>query len=754
MDENTGRNMSQKSFKTFMKPLLKVALFSVFTVSAVFISGCSDDDNNNDGPNEVVGIVVDDLPKAGDEIAAFSINASGGNGGTGAGGSGGDANTVTITLNSAKAGRLEIKDNGLADADFTLATYTADPGSNPLTISDAMTISLATTKPAVGTAYMVEDDINLYVATDSALFADPLEIVTGLSVAAGGVLTLALNSSTQTMAELVFSDDVSNAGAIETLDSAGDTRGHLNFIMHNYFASGTISTSGTSAAAFNAGDIQLVTDNDIVNSGKIEATGFAEAGMAGGTGGDIKLISLAALENTAMIDSSGGDAESGGFAAGDAGLIDLNANYGHLYNSGLILSKGGNGDGNGAKGGRVRLYVPSSRIGSIKNSGQINSSGGVGAAGDGGNAGSISIESVGGDLINSASIMADGGNAADDFTGGDGANIKLNTQWGTFDSHPGNLIVSGNLSTKGGNASGGSDGVGGDAGSIEIEGNEEMFQSKQLLGLWGYSSISAKGGSGASPASGKTVSVNVNASGATYVENWEHSSVGDLVNEVDIDTSGSSTTSPDASASFAGGAGGAVQLIIGTNLIGDTSTLVNSGAIITRSGDNQNSGSQVGSGNVKLNAPGGVTNSASIDTQGGIDTSIANAGLSSSTTLVSRVGNSNGNHGGYIFITSNAGDVVNNGVLTASGGDAEVLGGNAGHVDISGLKATNTSDITTAGGNSTVLPLFASAGGNSGIVYIRSRLLGGVSNSGTVLNSRGAGQVPGLGNRQYMIDGD
>ncbi|MDH5258354.1 MAG: hypothetical protein OEX07_10105, partial [Gammaproteobacteria bacterium] len=473
----------------------------------------------------------------------------------------------------------------------------------------------------------------------------------------------------------------------------------------------------------------------------------------GGMAASIKLTTVGALENTAAIDASGGDTVDPAADGGVAAQISLKTELGHLYNDGVLSAVGGDGKVNGANANSIFLTVTSDWLGSVKNSGAINTSGGMGETGNGGHAGSITLRSIGDDLINSGSLTANGGDAADGFNGGNAGNISFSSQWGKFETPPGNIIVSGNLAAKGGDASGALGGVGGDGGIIGFAGNDAYeYQHKQLLGLWGYTDISAKGGTGESPGAGANVTLLIDNPGNVYPNNWEWSSLGSIINEADINTSGASSSAADLAGAFRGGAGGDVSMRIDSNVLGDTSTLMNSGSIVTASGNNQNSNATANSGDVELIGPA-ITNTASIDTSAGDDTSVANAALASEPTPVAALGNARGNHAGSIQMLAEGGALLNSGALLSSGGNAEEIGGNAGPISLLAETLNNTGDLTANGGNSTVLTLTTSKGGNAQFISLKSKVSGQMANSSTLSNQAGAGATAGTSASQFMIDG-
>lgn len=710
-------------------------------LSALLAAGCGD--NSSDPVVE-----TSTLPVAGSETGAFTIDTSGGNGGSGAGGTGGLGKSVNVTLYNGGGGRLEILKHGVTTATFTPTTVTTDLGSNPYTVSTSATINVVGTKPAAGTPYMVSGKPYLYLATASGTLGDAAEIVTGLSIATGVTLTLALNTTGSTTAELVFTDDIDNKGQITTLDAGAPQRGHLSLWAKNYIGSGTITTAGTTATFGDGGDVTLRADGGIYNSGAIDASGFDEtstAGTNGGTGGKVKLAAAGPLENSAAIDSSGGNTVATNLDGGAAGAISLDSDFGHIYNAGALTSVGGNGARRGQAGGAVS--VGSNDVGELRNSGDITTSGGSGSADRGRNAGTISMMALGGALTNAGNLTANGGNGANGFNAGNGGNISVQTAWGKFETTPGHLLMSGNVSAKGGSASGNGAGLGGDGGALTISGNSAIgtnpFEyATQVLGLWGYTAVTAAGGTGQLGGDGGAVMM-ASESGdtTTYAANWGWVTSGNVVNEANVTTSGGNTTA--ATGPWLGGNGGNVTLTVTPAGVVDGSSVSNSGTIVTTTGQNLDATGANVSGAVILSASGGVTNSGAITTTGANDAGIANLN-----------GSGFGNDAGSVDFLAASGSVASSAAITANGGNGETQGGLAGGVTMLGTSVANTGALTANGGASTQTALPSSKGGDGDDISLIAKNAGALSNSGTLANNGGSGGSAGAAAHQILLSGN
>ena len=710
---------------------------SAIALSISLITACSDDDSTTAGPS---------LPSAGGEVGVFTINTSGANGNSLGGGIGGVGGNVSIMLNEGMEGRLEILDNGKVDASFTETAITANTGSTGEIISATTTISVVGAEPAVDVLYMVAGDTRLYKSDATAPMADPSEIVSGLTVDDGAILELELNNGGS--ADLTFTNDLLVNGTVTTVAN-GTVKGDLSLWAKNVITGSTasITTAGTDTTVVDGGNISVTADYTLSNKGSITSSGFTDTALAaatpppvaGGNAGRISLTSVARTYNSGALTATGGTAgDATGNNGGMGGNITLSTTLGDLNNLGNINNSGGNADVVPGDGGNISLKVNS--YGDLRNSANLIADGGISTTSNGGMGGSITLLASGGDLKNSGDLSSTGGSAADTMTGGDGGNISITSDWGDFESMPGNILLSGNMNTSGGAVSvdtvGG--GAGGNGGSINIAGNVNASRgSTQLVGLWGYTAVTTNGGNGESGDSAGSFTMNTSTTrkNINIGSNIEWRSSGNVINEADIAAKGGDSTSTTVT-SRRGGAGGTVGIMAlnTTDVIGDAQTVTNSGDIVTSAGINhERTGGIRTSGSVTLDATGGVTNSGTMTTDGGSDNDITGVGR--------------GNDANIVDLTSAAGTVRNSSVISAKGGDGQDIGGAGSDIFMMGVSVSNTANIATNGGNAIVAA--GSTGGNAGKITLAAKTSGGVSDSGTHTQSGGTGETAGMDSVKY-----
>ena len=703
---------------------------STALIAAVFLlSGCSDDDSDS---SDVVTI---SFPTAGSEVAAFTIDTSGADGSKSIGGAGGTGGNITVLLNEGLEGRLEILDNGVADASFSTPTMTIDTGTTGETISVDTVVSVDPGDPGVDTFYVISGDQHLYKSNGAAPLSEISEIVSGLTIDATKTLTIELNNGT--VGDLAFTDDVEINGTV-TAVANGAQVGDVSLMAKNIVigSTGVVTTAGTDTTVFGGGSISLSADYVITNAGTVNSSGFADATIDGGNAGSVSLTSGTRTYNTGSISSMGGDGDGTGMDGGDGANVSINTMYGDLNNSGAINTKGGDADVFAGNAGTITLSV--NNLGNLHNSGNFTANGGTSTTVNGADGNAIMLSTNGGDLINSGNLTTMGGIADDGSVGGDGGNISISSDWGDFESMPGNIIVSGNLNTAGGgnvaDAAGG--GIGGKGGSITIAGNNSNSGGRaapQLVGLWGYTSLTSNGGNGESGQTAGNISISTatNKKNINIGSNIEWRSSGDIINEVALNARGGNSTST-VNANVTGGAGGEIEIraLNNTDVIGDPQTVTNSGNIVTSSGTNHEHTAGVrASGLVTLDATGGVMNSATITTTGGAD---------DDTTGVGR-----GNNAGDVSLTSAAGVTSNTGVISALGGNGQDRGGEGADLLLMGVTVSNSANLAVDGGDATDT-VTGSIGGDAGEIFFRSEMPSGISDSGTHTITGGTGEKEGF----------
>lgn len=510
--------------------------------------------------------------------------------------------------------------------------------------------------------------------------------------------------------------------------------------------------------------LDLETNGSWVNDGSIVLNGKnAAAGADGGNGGWFYGWADIAAVNKGTINTSGGNGDNGG----DAGSAEFDSEYG-VWNSGAITAKGGTGnDGYGGDGAWVGLYAYA-YLSPVYNSAAIDVSGGNGTTG-GGNAGSLDFSTgqqrwwgySGGDMVNSGSIIGNGGNATVAGSGGSGADSIY------FQANGANVRNSGSVNIKGGNgmgagswggnggylyawtdvsydpynddyvaagsvlfsgnilADGGAGETGGGAGELQFYQNSSPATGD--IQLIGYSSIDISGGKGA--ANGGN-----GGSADIYGDYGDQYAASTIYNDANFNLSGGQ--------GLDGAGGGGGNFYADSNYTAYTNPVnafmfENRGDITTAGGAGTTDGGSAGRIDVYSNQ--NLKNTGHLNAKGGAASDAA-AGA--------------GGSGSSIYMWA-IGGVVNTGMLETSGGNGALTGGNASYIDIYGEYGwiVNSGNMFANGGNANAA--LASTGGSANNVYLYSSNSGGpftTKNTGSAQVAGGAGATPG-GDGTFTIDG-
>lgn len=666
----------------------------------------------------------------------YTINATGGLGGADDG-LGGNGNNFEINKQSG-TGNAEVLRSGNANAGFSAVTPTANLGANPLAITANTTIAVVTIEPATGTPYFVADDSNLYISDGNAtLESDEAlvdrNIVTGLSVASGFTLTLGLNTSLATQASLSCGNDIRNSGTITTADVNATNRGDLFLYPDSYIgATGSSITTAGILDSQNGGGTYISTDNgSIYNHGSITTRGSNSAAGNGGSGGAASLNSNYNLQNTASITTRGGDAPAG--VAGNGGNMVIQGNDGFMQNSGDLSSFGGNG-GTGGSGGFAYLYAWS---GDLLNSGDSDSHGGNGTTGNGGRGYYFSLDGYGGDIVNNANINASGGDTtAVGSSAGDGGYVYFYAEYADITSGytpVGSILVSGNINTSGGDALATGTGSGGAAGYVYAEANANDYPSDDSrVAFLGYASVNTSGGSGNHGGFAGYYQISNNNTWDEATDSNKPS--GNVTNEINVTARGGNAVATATAFPANGGRGGGFTLETDYSYgyaFPDLEMVTNTGNVDLSGGSNlrASSNSSGRSGYTWIWGYNGVTNSGRITSNAGSDAD-TDGGVTG--------------YGGYandIDLWAETGSITNSAALTNNGGNGEYSGGYSNGIELYGATVKNTANLTTNGGNASTT-LAAAQGGNGGWIEMFSpQGPAGVSHSGTISQTAGAGTV-------------
>jgi hypothetical protein len=474
--------------------------------------------------------------------------------------------------------------------------------------------------------------------------------------------------------------------------------------------------------------------------GAATATSLADGGgLIGGTGGIILFGQIAGgvpsnplarielgIGNYGTDGGSGQDASGGG----DAGVVDIRSDDGHISLGSSLYARGGAGTGggnaSGGLGGTLVLETDNDFGGSAGTNGLHSISvpstvtidtGGGAAVGSGaaGNASAITLRCAG-DLLCSGTLSALGGVPVTGI-GGSGASILLRLQGNA--SAAGDLLVSGTLRNSGASSQGAAGGAaamvmfdatsaspGGIVSSATIESSGGAGAVAGAGGTAGVVSflassgdleisgrVTARGGSSAAvagPQPGGSVNLSTGATsgsvicsaivdvagGASTATSLVNVDGGDggLITAGTTDASGSLTFESGFSLSAAGGASTGANAA--TASTGGTATLTCSGPLATIGGS--------------WSAPGGASSGVGGTGGAGGSFSLTHTGTAGTVTLSATVGLSGatgatGGAGGAFTVSATAASMTVSGALTLNGGagDATGTGGAGGTASLS-----------------------------------------------------------------------
>jgi len=534
--------------------------------------------------------------------------------------------------------------------------------------------------------------------------------------------------------------------------------------------------------------------SSIINRGPIYASGgdgvydsIPDQVAYGGSGAPIRMESGFELYNRGNLYADGGNGDNS--PGGNAGGIELHSYGSALYNSGDCYARGGDGDASfmgsrgGGLGGVIRLKGADKGAGNLVNSGDLTVDSGdalnEGSGGgfdlktiedNGDGSFEIIIKTLGGDLLSTGALSANGGDAtgAGQYYGGSGGKVTVEVIDGEDlsgirddnDVASGLCQVTGDISANGGDGPAG----GGSGGKLVIRDDYDgsvippPVKPNELLG---YALVDLTGGDSAGFAAGHGGRVKAETADAVYADIYYPT--GALANRVAIDASGGDGTMPAL-----GGNGGSVEFEAEGDAYVGTTVALNSGAIDISGGDGYGGG---WFDNVDVNQSyragyGGefflyghdyAENTGAINASGGLNRADADE-EDFGWTWVSA------GDGGFIGIAS-AFDALNTGDVVAVGGAAtgepyemvipqqpngvapfgHVFGGYGGWMELNGVASTtNSGDVDLSGGAST-----NDIGGEGGAALI------GTANSieGASVNSGTITVVGGLGGDENGPDG-
>lgn len=724
----------------FSNAPFKVSLLA----AAIALTGCGgDSSSSSDGADE-----PRDGGEVGTPVSGFTISAMGGSADLGDGGAGGDVDIRKYNSSTA----LSILKEGEVSTAYTLPAQEISLGANPVTLTQDVTVFLVEDRseplPPVGTLYMldsseIEDSENgrpgkvtrLYVSNGSDAYGTVASEVTGINVPAGMKLILPENNGTKV--ELFFRNDVQNDGEIYTEKREASSRSDLEIHAAAYYGSGSIPQQGDDefTDGQDGGDVSIFA-RTIRNSGAITTAGAeysgGEGSSGGGTGGEILLHGQVFVENTGVLNSSGGTYGNG--SPGQAGDVRLQAL--DLYNSGDIVGNTGKSAGAlyNSNSTDIELFADKTLIntGNISAVGSQAEGNGNNNAGKGGDIlvainpieteeeyedGFNSSSSISSDkkLVTTGNLIVDGGSTdRDDNTGraGNGGTIYVGSieSFGGEGSAPSpnrggvmpatglssSITVSGNLSANGGStleADEGANANAGDGGNITVWVIDQTTSNVESA-LLGYTSIDVSAGHGRNGSNAGSISVKSDdvrlMRGGSYVPGLS----GPLLNEADLLANGGSSNADvvevgEDEISGEGGSAGSIDLIVQNgfaHLQPGELTLSNSGAISLNGGRSfdDSDPDEAKGGSFTMSAPDALTLTADVTANGGSDDHEAS---------ISDRADHEGSDGGSILLRSQYGAITATGTLSVNGGNGDLVGGDAGSITMEAKAGINAQGI-------------------------------------------------------------
>lgn len=693
---------------------------------------------------------------------AYRIDLSGGDGTTNTGGDGGD---VEIEMDYGSiGGHIKIFATGVADASWdypeTVGTYL---GTEPLVVSSDLEIP---SLPDGDHGSLSAGDAHTHLGSGDRVYIwDGTEdtIVTGIRVAAGATLTFGHSeTSDPPNVSISLDNDFHNAGTVTTeVALRGDgslARAGLSLYVDSFVGEagsmidlhgpdGAVGSDGADGGNLyiDASDGDWSTTQDlgaVFNRGSVDTSGGD--GANGGDAGSININGELSVLNTGILTAVGGDGTGASGRGGNGGAVDLDADYGNCFNSAAIDASGGDGTTVGGSGGDIELYI--GYPGHIRNTGTLTTEGGDAGAGctggacSGGSGGDVDFTVYGGDIITSADVSTRGGLGAGG-PGGSGGDVDFDSSYdnGWYGDYMplGDIIVSGNYDQRGG--AGASGGSGGD---FTLELDVDYVPDNQEIILLGYTAIDTSGGNSTGSGGGD--------GGYVWVENdyadsdvLDYGPSGGVVNHVPITTRGG-----NGGGTGNGGDAGCIEFFTDDEYgyATDSEFVINFGNLNARGGDGASGGD---GGCVKLWGMNHAENHGDIDATGGDASAVGGQGGAGA-----RPNDYNGDGDYGVYVLTDLGPAINTGSIDTSGGDGKAENGDGGDaelVEIVGLTAENSGDITAAGGEGGASGT-DSYGGDGSLVFLYG-VYDGSTNSGTLNVDGGAGATEDGDDGEVVIDG-
>lgn len=668
----------------------------------------------------------------------MTVKLQGGIGGNGAGHFGGDGDNFEL-YKEAGSGDLKVLKTGAANAAFTAKSFTPSFGavkavvSANTDLSGSMLADCAATPPAADVLYQVINDSRLFKSNGATVACEAEEVVTGLDVKSGATLTLGLNWNAATWVYINLDADIRNNGKITVADASPTQRGNIDLEGSSYIGSGKIETNGTLEGQ-NGGDIYVYADYGLINSGKMNASGDDSTTVAAGNAGYIYLESYYYTQNTGSLTARGGNTTFAGAAGGDGDYIELYSGWGPVFNSGAIDGRGGEG-ATGGDGADVYMYA---YLGKLYNSGKMSVYGANSTVGNGGAGGYVGFEADGGQIRNSAGVLAWGGDTTDVAgSGGSGDQLYVYSDYTGLeeDTPAGDIYWSGQIDLSGGDAVATGTGNGGSAGDVDVEIDGSDVNLKSKLMFLGYSKIQTFGGEGNHGGSAGSYELS-NYDG--YVDGDQDAPApgGSVISQAAVVAYGGNARATGIDAQGNGGHGGSFYLETDTyptaQLVPDSQKVSQNGNvnIAGGTGRNQNSNSINRSGDSWIWGYNGASITGTFNSDGGDD-------LGTTTGTVG--------YGGYasaLYVYSELGVAKVNGNVSVNGGDGNYRGGYSDGMYIYGNTVNVASTIKANGGNADATEV-GSQGGYGGYIELKATRPENSTVTGSATYAGGTGATKG-----------
>jgi hypothetical protein len=468
-----------------MRALIRAAGVVVIVAATAQLAGCGDGTAMGTGGG-------------GDSGGLGSASGDGSHGGaTGGTGSGGGTGSVSGSVWMELPSPMITVDGGRASG----GSGRGSPGGaisirsgGPATLDPA----LAPAIPAVpaGATAVGADALATDVTSDASISISGIVVVGGSDAVRritsngdiyieGSLRSASAGGTRQAISLSAPNGTVFVSGAVDTTGVDGQGGGAIDITAMRVVVTGRLASAGGNGAdsAGNAGAITITSTTDVVLAGLVRVRGGATTGAtAGGAAATLRVEAAGTVQLSGTIDARGGPSAGGG-DGGMAGAIRIGETTAPSSVQVLVpmAANGGDGAVAGGEGGGIQVDA----AGEIVLSSVLRANGGsiVGAAGDGGTAGTVTLKVT--SEVDKLTVTAkgevtlDGGTAKGAGLAGGGGHLYLK-------SNDGDMSMAGKLLGRGG-AAPDPGGIGGLGGAFEL------FSDANHNGLGGNLIIEATG---------------------------------------------------------------------------------------------------------------------------------------------------------------------------------------------------------------------------------------------------------------------